>query len=184
MFIQSCYVLILALAATNSLLADCNNAIPRTTPDQAFTLHNDGTVTHNTTGLMWMRCLVGQTWNGSTCSGISPGYTWQNALQTAKGFSFAGQNDWRLPNKNELVSIVERACLGPAINSTVFPDTDSRGAWSSTPSGYFRDYDYNSSGRVRDYTAWGVDFGYGSTIKYSKINEYEGLTVRLVRGGH
>jgi hypothetical protein len=163
--IISRYVFFIALATANCLLADCNNAIHRTTPDQAFTLHDDGTVTHNTTGLMWMRCPVGQTWNGSTCGGKLYGYTWKIALQIAEEFSFAGYNDWRLPNKNELASIVERACQDPAINTAVFPNKDVSYVWSSSP----------NFGQ-----AWSVDFGEGFVTPYAK---YVGSYVFLVRGG-
>ncbi len=133
MLIKHCFVLLFTLAATEMAVADCNNAIPKTTPDNAFTLHNNGTVTHNTTGLMWMRCQLGQTWDGTTCSGSSQGYTWSAALQAADSYAFSGYSDWRLPNKNELASIVERACFNPAINSTAFPNTPASYVWSSSP---------------------------------------------------
>lgn len=42
----------------------------------------DGTVTDPTTGLTWMRCSMGQTWDGTTCTGTASTYTWDqsNAL--------------------------------------------------------------------------------------------------------
>jgi hypothetical protein len=43
-------------------------------------------------------------------------------------------NDWRLPNKNELASLVEVACVRPAINTSVFPAYILGGFWSSSPS--------------------------------------------------
>jgi hypothetical protein len=167
MFIKSCYVLIFALAVANSVIADCTNVIPRTTPDQAFTIHEDGTVTHNTTGLMWMRCLLGQTWNGSTCSDKAQGYTWIHALQTAEAFSFAGYNDWRLPNKNELASIVERACYSPSINGNVFPNANISFVWSSSP---YVDHKNQS---------WSVSFSDGHVNRGYRT---AGNRVHLVRG--
>ena len=124
MLIKHCFVLLFTLAATELAVADCNTAIPKATPDNAFTVYNNGTVTHNKTGLMWMRCELGQTWDGttSTCGGTSQGYQWSAALQAADGYAFAGYSDWRLPNKNELASIVEWACINPAINTLVFPN--------------------------------------------------------------
>jgi hypothetical protein len=56
----------------------------------------DGTATDSATGLTWMRCVVGQTWTGSTCAGDPP----YSSLDQARAFgttSFAGHNDWRLP---------------------------------------------------------------------------------------
>ncbi|MDP2902124.1 MAG: hypothetical protein Q8N96_03325 [Methylovulum sp.] len=38
-----------------------------TTPTSEFIINNDGTVTHKTTGLTWMRCAMGQTGRVGTC---------------------------------------------------------------------------------------------------------------------
>ncbi len=95
--------------------------------------NGDGTVTDNTTGLMWMRCSLGQVWDGKTCGGKAATFTWADALKAAAGHEFAGYTDWRLPNKNELESIVEGRCFTPTINSSVFPATPSTYFWSSSP---------------------------------------------------
>lgn len=44
-----------------------------------------------------------------------------------------GQTDWRLPNINELLSVVETACEGPAVNTRWFPDFRASAYWSSSP---------------------------------------------------
>lgn len=41
-----------------------------------YVLHVDGTVTDTRTGLMWMRCCVGQTWDGATCRGEARKMDW------------------------------------------------------------------------------------------------------------
>jgi hypothetical protein len=146
----------------------CNKSIASTTPDARFTVRNDGTVTHKPTGLMWMRCSLGQTWDGKTCSGEAAVFSWGGALQAASRHSFAGHTDWRLPNKNELTSIVEEACTAPAINEKVFPATPPLFFWSSSP------YAGLAHG------AWSVDFGFGpvnASVKSGNLN------ARLVRGG-
>lgn len=159
---------VMLLLAAHSSAATCRNDITASTPDQDFTLHNDGTVTHNSTGLMWMRCSLGQTWDGSTCTGAASTFTWQNALGEAQSHNFAGHSDWRLPNKNELASLVEQRCVSPAINSEIFPSTPTGSFWSSSP------YAYGSNG------AWLVGFGNGNVYDGSKGNYYP---VRLVRAG-
>ncbi len=42
-----------------------------TTPTSDFIDNKDGTVTHRTTGLTWMRCALGQMWTGLSCSGAA-----------------------------------------------------------------------------------------------------------------
>ena len=105
--------------------ATCNANIRATTPTEDFTLDDsNGTATHLKTGLMWMRCILGQNWDSAskTCTGSqATPYTWGAALRAARGASFAGQSDWRLPNAKELATLVEERCYGPSLNETVFP---------------------------------------------------------------
>lgn len=126
----------------------CFSGLTETAPESNFTDNEDGTVTDSSTGLMWMRCSIGQTWNetDATCTGDATAMTWQEALQTAYGYSYAGHNDWRLPNVKQLISITEKTCVRPSINETIFPETTSDDYWSSTPS-------------INDYTmSWVVAF--------------------------
>jgi hypothetical protein len=157
-----------ALISSAAAAQTCNKAIAATTPDARFTIGNDGTATHRPTGLTWMRCSLGQTWDGKTCIGEAAGFTWGAALQAANRQSFAGRTDWRLPNKNELASIVEEACSAPAINEKVFPATPPAFFWSSSP------YAGLAQG------AWSVDFAFGPVNASVKTGS---LNVRLVRGG-
>jgi len=144
----------------------CKETIVSTTMDSSFTLNDDGTAIDNTTGLMWMRCSLGQVWDGKSCSGKAEVFSWDDGLKAAAGQKFAGHDDWRLPNKNELESIVEGRCFSPAINIYVFPETPSQYFWSSSP------YVGLADG------AWSIDFGYGTinaTVKSGR------LQIRLVR---
>jgi alpha-tubulin suppressor-like RCC1 family protein len=133
-----------------------------TTPTRDFNDNGDGTVTHRITGLTWMRCAMGMTWTGATCTGTAGRYTWDQATKLT--VNFAGKSDWRVPSIVELNTIVERRTIFPAINTTIFPGT-SLSFWtdSLTPGG-----------------AWGVDFDFGS----ARYNAGGNLNaVRLVRGG-
>jgi hypothetical protein len=145
----------------------CKDSIPATTPDSRFIVHNNGTVTHKSTGLTWMRCSLGQTWDGKTCTGKAQIFDWQKGLQAAGSHDFAGHRDWRLPNKNELASILEERCVSPAVNAKIFPGTPSVYFWTSSP------YSGVADG------AWNVDFGYGAINASVKSGM---LPVRLVRG--
>ena len=137
-----------------------------TSPGSDYILHGDGTATQKTTGLMWVRCSVGQQWDGSICKGEAAIFTWAEALKLANLEVFAGYDDWRLPNKNQLESIVEGRCVAPSVNLKVFPSTQSAFYWTSSP--------YAGLGTG----AWSVDFGYGVVTATEKSGK---LNIRLVR---
>jgi len=150
----------------------CNPAIPADTPSSDFVVHNDGTVTHSRTGLMWKVCSEGQSWSVAGCSGAAATALWNAALQIPASLNvsggYAGYSDWRLPNVNELKSIVEHSCDTPSINTTIFPATMSRVYWSSSPFASF------------SLKAWGVYFLDGFDGNGNRGYPYQ---VRLVRGG-
>ncbi len=106
-------------------------ALIQPTTDYDQTQNGGATVTHTKTGLTWMRCSVGQTWNGSTCQGTASMLNWAAALVNATNDTNFG-GGWRLPNVSELRSIIETGCDTPAINITIFPATIGDRYWSST----------------------------------------------------
>ncbi len=141
---------------------------PLNTPTTDFVDNKDGTVTHKKTGLMWQRCSIGQTWNGTTCTGSASKMTWSKA--TKQTSTLAGQNDWRLPTQNELKTIIEYNNVNPAINLSVFPNTPGDGAfWSASVLADDPGY------------AWIVFFNNGSMFDADKNDNDD--EVRLVRGG-
>ena len=44
----------------------------------------DGTVLDTQANLQWMRCALGQTWNGQTCVGEAKQFNWNDAIKIAK----------------------------------------------------------------------------------------------------
>ena len=150
----------------------CNEAVVATAPDSHYEDNGDGTVTDLATGLIWKQCAEGL--SGAGCAtGSAQGFSWPAALQCAEAEVFAGSDLWRLPNKNELASLVERRCYGPAINQRYFPNTPSSGFWSSSPNANYSNSNFTSF-------AWIVNFNYGSVGLSRKFN---GEYVRLVRAG-
>ena len=75
---------------------------------KTYSDNGDGTVTDPTTGLTWMRCSMGQTWDGvnSTCTGTASTYTFDQANALTGTLTFAGQSDWRVPTIQELQTIL------------------------------------------------------------------------------
>ncbi|RRD39162.1 DUF1566 domain-containing protein [Comamonadaceae bacterium OH3737_COT-264] len=113
-------------AAALPALAACPSQPGRFVP-------NGAEVTDRQTGLVWARCSAGQSWDGSACAGHANRYTHEQALEYA-----ASQSGWRLPSVKELFSLVDKGCVNPTIDATVFPNTvTSTDYWSATP--YVRD---------------------------------------------
>jgi hypothetical protein len=137
------------------------------------------------TGLVWQRCSVGQSWNGSTCTGQVKTFTFDEAQKQAG-------RGWRVPTVRELHSLVwcstgqtkdrddpkdggpviASYCQGhyhyqrPTIRSGAFPATPSDRYWTSSPS------------VGNSLNAWSVNFYYGYVSNDNRNND---LQVRLVR---
>jgi hypothetical protein len=81
-------------------------------PSPRFTDNNNGTITDNLTGLIWLK--------NANCFGLQ---TWTNALSSANTLangtcgltdsSTAGQ--WRLPNRKEFESLIDLSQFNPAL---------------------------------------------------------------------
>jgi hypothetical protein len=101
----------------------------RITP--SFTDNGDDTVTDNITGLMWTR----ETANVDQYPVLDENdrMTWQQSLAWCESLDLAGHDDWRLPTRKEMKSIVDHSAYAPSVNTTYFPDTRSSGFyWTST----------------------------------------------------
>lgn len=151
---------------TLAVHAKCSNLLGNTSPKEQFEITVDGVVIDKVHKLMWMRCSIGQQIVDGTCSGSATQLKWLDALNKAEQLTFAGFADWRLPNKNELNSIIELSCQMPAINSDIFPATGSISYWTSSP------YDDLES------HVWTINF-YDGTIFAKDANQ--GIAARFVR---
>jgi hypothetical protein len=109
---------------------------PMSTPSARFTDNGDGTLTDTQSGLMWMRCALGQRWTGSACSGDPDALSWKGAQEAAQSLNaqggYATHADWRMPHIPELAMIVERQCANPRVNLDLFPGTPASYFWTAT----------------------------------------------------
>nr|WP_100644025.1 DUF1566 domain-containing protein [Alteromonas facilis] len=159
-------VMALGVLSTHVLAQECLPDSPQTTPSAEFLELTPEQIIHSRTGLVWMRCALGQTWDGNSCEGDASQLTWQEALQLAHGYQLGDSLGWRLPNLKELSTLVERRCVRPSINTQFFPNTPQDDFWTSTPS-------------VRDpHRAWVVAF-FNSSNSLKDKDRY--VFVRLVR---
>jgi hypothetical protein len=92
-------------------------------PAPRFAVSGD-CVTDNLTGLIWAK---NANLNGAP-------QTWESAIDLAKGQTLCGRSDWRLPNLNELESLISAAASEPAtwLTSQGFTGAQPNPYWTST----------------------------------------------------
>ena len=119
-----------------------------------LTNNGDNTVTDNNTNLIWEN----RTYNS---------YTWSDAVTYCSDLTFAGKNDWRLPEAKELQTIINYDQEEPALDTSIFSNFGGSNVWSSTSKSATK--------------AWYVNFGYG--ILYSSgTKSSTSLMTACVRG--
>ena len=81
--------------------------------------------------LMWQGCLSGE--RGLDCNlGGEITYTWVDALRYCEELTWAGMDDWRLPQIKEMVTILDLSNYWPAVNLSLFPNSTTGWQLSST----------------------------------------------------
>ncbi|HEY3448645.1 MAG TPA: DUF1566 domain-containing protein [Myxococcales bacterium] len=108
------------------------------------------TVRDEVTGLLWQR--------------HSPpdSYDWWGSLAYCEGLVLAGRDDWSLPSRVELTTILDVGRFNPTFDPAVFADEPADFYWSASPAmfsslafgvrfdqGFVYDHDPKVSGRVR-----------------------------------
>lgn len=144
-------------------------------PQPRFTDNNDGTLTDNLTGLIWLR--------NANCNGYTywaDALTWANTLASGDCGLTDGSatGDWRLPNILELESLVNvdhnnESCGGvPCASPAVWLNDQGF-------SGMIASYYFTSSTAIQDgHYAWDIGMGSGELGHTSKESNYYVLAVR------
>lgn len=74
-----------------------------------FTNKEGNLIWDQATDRVWMRCSLGQTWNGDTCSGKASTLNWKGAQEAAKTINnsggYAGVTDWQVPSARALAML-------------------------------------------------------------------------------
>ena len=133
-------------------------------PEPRFTDHKNGMVTDKLTGLIWTKDSLQ----------IPNGMFWPDAVAACYDLSFAGYDDWRLPNLRELHSLIDYGNHTPALPAD-HPFTNVQGYfyWSSTSPAYRSPTDSTEAWAVRLADGW---------VFYT-VHEYT-FYVWCVRGGN
>ena len=135
-------ILLCLIVASSFLLAD-------------FSRSSGGVVTDSATNLQWQDNVD------------AAEKTWQEAINYCEDLTLEGKDDWRLPNLNELTSIVDDTVYNPSISSVFSHITSNFYLSSTTSASYTR-------------AAWGVGFDYGYRVSQHKASHNY---VRCVRAG-
>ncbi len=120
-------------------------------------------------GLEWMRCSVGQRWSleTETCTGAAVQLNHDEIEQIILQANEQLGPGWRLPNSEELESLLCEDCPPPKIDPELFPQTEPMPYWTSQ-----RNF-------ISPKNYWSVNFMTGFT--YGRFFPYQQLMVRLVR---
>ncbi len=80
------------------------------------------------TNVIWMRCSLGQKWDGNTCVGKPTMHMAQHSSSAAKLFNreggFAGYTDWVVPHIEELTSLI--TCSNGFTDNVIIPTLDGK----------------------------------------------------------
>jgi hypothetical protein len=145
---------------------------------RSYSVNGDGTITDNYTGLMWE--TLTNPGDGSIHDYLNF-YDWPRAFQKIADLNasnFAGHSDWRLPNINELLTLVDygrpqpEVSIDPVFNNGVDSFTNEADSY------------FSSTTRIAGFapdTAWVVSFRDGGAHGEPKWRPYS--FVRAVRGG-
>lgn len=118
-------------------------------------------------GVEWLRCSVGQTWNGETCTGE---IVKLNHDDIEKAIVIANEQlggNWRLPSLAELEGIVCHECDGVKIDIAAFPNTSGEPYWTNERNPYASRHYYT------------VNFFTGH--RYGRFFPYQEMAVRFVQ---
>jgi hypothetical protein len=120
-------------------------------------------------GLEWMRCSVGQRWSleSETCAGKALQLNHDEIAQVIPQANEQLGPGWRLPNTEELESLLCEECAPPKIDPELFPQTEAMPYWTG-------EKNFNSPKNF-----WSVNFRTG--FRYGRFFPYQQQMVRLVR---
>jgi hypothetical protein len=178
-----------ALPATGQTVsyAPGDDGALRTGAPLRFRDNGDGTVTDESTGLVWEKKTddgglhdkdKAFTWDPGTGSI----WEWLAAVNAEGGSGLAGKTDWRIPNKKELESIVDASTFNPALPAA-FSSACTPGCGAATCSctgSLFHYWTSTSVAAAPTTFAWGMLPSSGAVQASSRKSAFG--HVRAVRG--
>lgn len=93
---------------------------------------------------------VGDTQTADACADVNQFCDTRFYVQMVNAEGLCGLSDWRVPSKNELLSLVANIPLQAKIDPAFFPYTQPASFWSASPYAFYSDY------------AWYIAFDHGN----------------------
>jgi hypothetical protein len=126
-------------------------------PGQNYKDNSNGTFTDQNTGLTWQK----ENYASSN---------WGDALSACETSNLANHTDWRLPNVDELKTLIDDSRRDPAIDNSFFPFISYYYYWTST------------TVTANAGQGFVVGFGRGNVLSGDKGNSFYAVCVRGVPG--
>jgi len=147
----------------------------------SFVDNGDGTISDLNTGLMWEKKSndssihdVDRTYFWSK-SGAFTVWDWLGLVNTEDGTGFAGHNDWRLPNRRELDSLVDFSHFNPSVVPAFNASCTEGCVLTECSCTALADYWSSTTSAASTTLAWAVEFARGAADNRGKA------TARAVR---
>ena len=118
-------------------------------------------------GVDWLRCTVGQVWNGAGCEGDTVRLNHEDIEIAIKQAGDQLGGNWRLPRLNELEDLLCKSCQRPLIDSEIFPGTEPEPYWTGEQNSMSKQHYFS----VNFFNGW----------IYGRFSPTQSLAVRLVR---
>ena len=106
--------------------------------DGRYQRMSNGLVQDPLSGLTWYRCGAGQTWLNGECQGQPIRLPFEDAQTWAANVTLAGFDDWRVPETDDMTTLVEADCKSPSINTRIFSGIEPEVYWSSESNFWMR----------------------------------------------
>lgn len=119
-----------------------------------------GTIKDQASGLLWSRCLLGQ--SAGNCGGSPAAATWVDTLNQARGSELGGITQWRMPKIEEIERLFATT---PDCLAEVFPGFRGAVIWSASAN-----IDYATD-------AWGFEVETGKRMVYARDSKLHALLV-------
>ncbi|MED5368293.1 MAG: DUF1566 domain-containing protein, partial [Pseudomonadota bacterium] len=105
-------------------------ATQKVSADEQVFIERDMFVLDLVQNIEWLRCSLGQVWDGNTCKGEIMKLNHDEIEQAVLQANEQLGEGWRLPTSYELKNIVCKACAPPKIDLAFFPATSAEPYWT------------------------------------------------------